>query len=204
MRKLFSHQEPCQGYLNSLKCHFSCISATRWVHYGRIIDKFNKSNFLLYIKIQQKWRDKTWCIMLDISSERVQSVTRTLFCVFTIDMSHTSSLGSLSKFSFREQLLWNNLNDIRNCMTKDKLKINDEKIELILIGSRSQLEKVQINSKVVGDLVVSCSNEPVPVGLGAWFNRNSTTMIIWQVREYLNRQMIEDLVHAFVTSRLEK
>ena len=34
---------PFQGSLNSPKVIFSCILITRWVCYGRIIDKFNNS-----------------------------------------------------------------------------------------------------------------------------------------------------------------
>jgi hypothetical protein len=56
-------------------------------------------------------------------------------------------------------------------MIKDKLKLNDDKTEFILIGTRPQLEKVQIDSLVVGDAVVSASNEPI-MNLGAWFDRN--------------------------------
>ena len=43
-KKLFPHQKPCQGFLNSLiNVIFSCILTARWVYYGRIIDKFNDS-----------------------------------------------------------------------------------------------------------------------------------------------------------------
>ena len=56
-------------------------------------------------------------------------------------------------------------------MIKDKLKLIDDKTEFILIGTRPQLEKVQIDSSVVGDAVVSASNEPI-MNLGEWFDRN--------------------------------
>ena len=35
--------------------------------------------------------------------------------------------------------------DIKTWMTADKLKINDEKTELIVIGTRAQLEKMSIS-----------------------------------------------------------
>lgn len=101
-------------------------------------------------------------------------------------------------------------------MIKDKLKLNDDKTEFILIGTRPQLEKVQIDSLVVGDAVVSANNEPI-MNLGAWFDRNlpmSTHVtkickagffylynILSRIRKYLSRETTETLVHAFVYMR---
>ena len=38
----------------------------------------------------------------------------------------------------------------------DKLKLNDEKTEFMLIGSRQQLEKVSVAELSVGDMRCSC------------------------------------------------
>ena len=43
------------------------------------------------------------------------------------------------------------IQDIRNWMTKDSLKINDDKTEVILIGTKAQLEKMKIDNLAVGD-----------------------------------------------------
>ena len=40
-------------------------------------------------------------------------------------------------------------------MIKDKLKVNDSKIEFIQIGTRQQLAKVDIQGLVVGDATIS-------------------------------------------------
>lgn len=42
------------------------------------------------------------------------------------------------------------MKDIRDWMIKDKAKVNDEKTEFILIGTRPQLEKAQTDSIVDG------------------------------------------------------
>ena len=65
------------------------------------------------------------------------------------------------------------IRDGRRWMIKDKLKINDDKTEFILIGTRAQLEKVKIDSLVIGDSVVSSSSEPIR-NLGTWFDSNFT------------------------------
>ena len=44
---------------------------------------------------------------------------------------------------------------IRCWMIKDKLKVNDSKIEFIQIGTRQQLAKVDIKGLVVGDATIS-------------------------------------------------
>jgi hypothetical protein len=62
----------------------------------------------------------------------------------------------------------NCLADIRKWMLTDKLKLNDDKTELLLIGTKKQLNKVNIDSIAVG------STDVVPTSsvrnLGAWFD----------------------------------
>ena len=53
----------------------------------------------------------------------------------------------------------------------DKLKINDEKTEFILIGSRTQLKIVDINKITVGDSLISSSKGAIR-NLGTWFDYN--------------------------------
>lgn len=47
------------------------------------------------------------------------------------------------------------IRDLRTCMLHDKLKLNDDKTEFILIGTRQQLAKVDGISLSVGDSNVS-------------------------------------------------
>ena len=60
--------------------------------------------------------------------------------------------------------------DIRTWMLTDKLKLNDDKTEFMLIGTKLQLSKVNIDSLTVG------SNDVAPVivarNLAAWFYSN--------------------------------
>ncbi|XP_044170355.1 uncharacterized protein LOC122947345 [Acropora millepora] len=57
--------------------------------------------------------------------------------------------------------------DIRNWMISDKLVLNDDKTEFILIGTRQQLAKVDIDSISVGSYDVSPGS--VVRNLGSWF-----------------------------------
>jgi len=60
--------------------------------------------------------------------------------------------------------------DIRTWMLTDKLKLNDDKTEFILIGTKQELSKVNIDSLTVGNIDVA----PVTVAriLGTWFDSN--------------------------------
>ena len=110
------------------------------------------------------------------------------------------------------------VNDIKNSMSKDKLLMNDDKTEFLIIGTRQQLEKVNLNCISIGTVDISPSNSPINWSLGLWLDRNlsmdahitrtcSTAFYylynIRRIRPYLSRQTTEILVHAFITSRLD-
>ena len=60
-------------------------------------------------------------------------------------------------------------------MTTDKLKINDdEKTEFILIGTRAQLQKMNIGKITVLDYLISTSKDAIR-NLGTWFDCNLMT-----------------------------
>ena len=65
------------------------------------------------------------------------------------------------------------IQDIRNWMTKDSLKINGDKTEVILIGTKTQLKKVKIDNLAVGDSKIVPSTEAIR-NLGCWFDNNFT------------------------------
>ena len=46
------------------------------------------------------------------------------------------------------------VDDIRNCMTNDKLLVNDDKTEFLMIGTKQQLAKVNIDHISIGDCVI--------------------------------------------------
>ena len=63
----------------------------------------------------------------------------------------------------------NCLRDIRNWMITDRLMINDEKTEFMLIGTKAQLTKVKNITLTIGESVILPSEEPIR-NLGAWFD----------------------------------
>ena len=65
------------------------------------------------------------------------------------------------------------IQDVREWVIKDKLKINDDKSEFILIGTQAQLKKVDIDNLTVGDSCISPSTDVIR-NLGAWFHVNFT------------------------------
>ena len=108
------------------------------------------------------------------------------------------------------------ITDIRNWMISDKLMLNDDKTEFVLIGTRQQLAKVDIDNISVGSFDVS----PVSVvrNLGSWFDSNlsMSTHIskvcassfyllhnIRRIRKYLSAEATQTLVHALITSRVD-
>ena len=68
------------------------------------------------------------------------------------------------------ELLESCIDDIRAWMLHDNLKLNDEKTELLIIGTPQQLDKVVITHIRVGNTNIY----PVPVArnLGSWFDAN--------------------------------
>ena len=109
------------------------------------------------------------------------------------------------------------ISDLRNWMIRDRLMINDDKTELILIGSRQQLGKINDVCNIsVGDYDIypsSCVRN-----LGAWFDNKLSmsthvTKIcnapfyhlhnIRRIKKYLSRDSLLTLIHAFITSRLD-
>ena len=55
-------------------------------------------------------------------------------------------------------------------MIEDRLMLNDGKTELMLIGTKQQSQKVNLNDITVGDTVVEAKS--VVPNLGSWFDRN--------------------------------
>ena len=109
------------------------------------------------------------------------------------------------------------LRDIRQWMIRDKLMINDEKTEFMMIGTRAQLAKVHLSTLTVGEAEI-VPNEGNIGNIGVLFDntlsiRPNVNMIcktgyyylrnIKRIRKYLSKDSAEKLIHAFVTSRLD-
>ena len=59
---------------------------------------------------------------------------------------------------------------VRAWLVVDKLKLNEDKSEFMLIGTRQQLSKVRTDSLMVGDTQVKSVSEAR--NLGVWFDSN--------------------------------
>ena len=101
-------------------------------------------------------------------------------------------------------------------MTSSKLKMNDDKTECMLIGTRQQLTKLSINHISVGDTTVATSR--IVRNLGTLLDSNMSfheqinklskssfyfLYNIRKIRKYLTKDITATLVHAFVTCRLD-
>ena len=108
------------------------------------------------------------------------------------------------------------ISDIRTWMLTDKLKLNDDKTEFMLIGTKQQLSKVNIDCLTVGSIDVA----PVTVArnLGTWFDSNLNLQEqiqktcksgffhlynIRRIQKYLSQESARTLVHAFIISRID-
>ena len=102
-------------------------------------------------------------------------------------------------------------------MHSDKFKLNSDKTECLLIGTRQQLQKVSnISTLSFGDSQIAPSCEVR--NLGTWFdskmsmlshiNKTCSSAFYYlynmrRIRKYLSRSVTESLVHAFITSRVD-
>ena len=65
------------------------------------------------------------------------------------------------------------IRDVREWMIKYRLRINEDKSEVVLISTQVKLEKVDIDNLAVGESCISPSTEAIR-NLGAWFDANFT------------------------------
>ena len=101
-------------------------------------------------------------------------------------------------------------------MIIDRLQLNDDKTEFLLLGTRQQLAKVNIATITVGNTEVTSGT--AVKNLGAWFDSTlgmlthisktcSTAFYylhnISRIRKFLSLEDIKTLVHALVTSRVD-
>ena len=108
------------------------------------------------------------------------------------------------------------IQEIRSWMRQNFLKLNDEKTEFLLFGSRQQLSKVSLPFITIGDSQITPSSQAR--NLGVIFDSTMTLKPhisnivrvssfhirnISQIRKYLNQSAVEQIIHAFVTSRLD-
>jgi hypothetical protein len=108
------------------------------------------------------------------------------------------------------------ITEVRAWLVSQKLKFNDLKTEFLIIGTRQQLKKIEINSIRVGDVNIKPAESVRD--LGAWFDKNMSMDVhvgkvcskafrglynIRQIRKFLSQGATKTLVHAFITSHLD-
>ena len=108
------------------------------------------------------------------------------------------------------------ITNVRSWLLTNRLLINDTKTEFLVIGTRQQLTKVQIDSISVGESQIPSSKEVK--NLGTWFDNtlSMSTQVskvasscfffiynIRRIRKYLSKEVCETLVNALVTSRID-
>ena len=108
------------------------------------------------------------------------------------------------------------MQEIREWMHQNYLKLNDDKTEVLVIGSRQQTAKATTEGVVIGGVTIapSCTVRNLGVTMdstmsmaphistvcrAAFFHLRN----IAKIRRYLTRQACEQIVHAFVTSRID-
>jgi hypothetical protein len=108
------------------------------------------------------------------------------------------------------------ISDVRTWMLTHKLKINDSKTEFLIIGTKQQLSKVQIEEIKVGQSCIKPVNSAR--NLGVIFDSNMSMvphvnqvckkgyyqlMRLRQIKKYVGNGAMESLVHSFVTSNID-
>ena len=82
---------------------------------------------------------------------------------------------------------------MRSWMIKDKLRLNDNKTEFMIIGTRKQLAKVNIDGLSAGESIIA------PVTSAASFHIYN----VRRIRKYLTNDATQTLVHSIVMGRLD-
>lgn len=101
---------------------------------------------------------------------------------------------------------------IRHWMMNNRLLMNNDKTEFLLIGTKQQLLKVKIDHVKVGSANIASSSHAK--NLGVWFDSNLSMSVhitkvcsaafyhlynIRRIRKYLTRECTETLIHAFIS-----
>ena len=106
--------------------------------------------------------------------------------------------------------------DIKSWARQHSLMLNDGKTELLVLGTRQQLSKINISHLRVDDAIVAPSTSVR--NLGSYFDKNFTMAThvnktcsaaffhlhnIRQIRKFLSQEATETLIYAFVTSKVD-
>ena len=108
------------------------------------------------------------------------------------------------------------LDELRQWMSQNYLKLNNAKTEVIVVGSKQQRSKVNITEVRVGDTVVTPTDSVTNLGVIIDENLSMDKHIakvsravcisirnIGMIRKHINQPVAELLTHALITSRLD-
>ena len=109
------------------------------------------------------------------------------------------------------------ISSIRAWMLVDKLKLNDDKTEIIIIGTRAQLQKIDIKNLQVGNTNVDISNSEIR-NLCVWFDSTLSMAPhinkicqsayyhlynIRKIRKFLTYDQTKLIVQSVIMSRID-
>ena len=101
-------------------------------------------------------------------------------------------------------------------MIENKLKLNDDKTEVIFLGTRVRLDQINSASIMIGDIEISPAE--MVKNLGVIFDKNLNleehvknvcksvfyhVKNLWRIRKFLNQEQANIAAHAFITSKLD-
>lgn len=108
------------------------------------------------------------------------------------------------------------IKEIQQWMVKNFLKLNDDKTDIMLFGSSHQLKKVSLVSVPIGEAAIVPSSKVRNLGVVQDSTMSMTAHVshvcssaymhlrnISRIRPFLSQRTTEQLVHAFVSSRLD-
>lgn len=115
------------------------------------------------------------------------------------------------------------INKVKSCcdnviswMCSNLLKLNQEKTEVVIFGSKPHLTKLDIECIRIGDSYIKPSDTACNIGIQLDCNMNMRCQVnkivslswlhlrnFFQIRSYLTQKATESLVHSFITSRLD-
>ena len=108
------------------------------------------------------------------------------------------------------------VHDVRQWMSSNSLKLNDDKSQFLCFGSKAHLNKLNLPSLKIGDVTIplseSCRNLGVIFDPSLSMSSHISSVCrsaryylrnLGVIRRYLTRSATEKIVHAFISSRFD-
>ena len=108
------------------------------------------------------------------------------------------------------------INDIKTFMISNKLKLNDDKTEVMFLGTKVRLDHINCTEVKIGDSIITPSDKVK--NLGVIFDKTLSmdnqvksmcksgflhVKNLWRIRKFLDAEHANVAAHAFVTSKLD-